>query len=265
MAYSPEKQRVVIKLGTSTLTHPTGRMNLQHFHNLVRNFADLFNAGIELILVSSGAVSLGMSKLGLQERPIATPAKQACAAVGQCELMYLYDRQFANYNVTVAQVLLTKAVLNESSENAGNCMEELIRRGVVPIVNENDTVAIDELQLEIGENDSLAAIVAGLVHADLLVLLSDIDGLYDADPHRDSAAKLIPIVERIDDSIEALAGGAGTPNAKGGMVTKIAAAKIATAQDIDMVILNGQRPDNIYDLLMKGKPVGTRFLAQPKA
>ncbi len=255
-------KRVVIKLGTSTLTHPTGRMNLRRFHNLVRVMADLHNAGKELILVSSGAVGLGIGKLGLRERPTATPEKQACAAVGQCELMYLYDRQFANYSVTVGQVLLTKAVLNsDGGTNAGNCIEQLLRMGIIPIVNENDTVAIDELELEIGENDSLAAIVAGISKADLLILMSDIDGLYSADPHKDADAHLIPIVEKIDASIESIAGGAGTPNARGGMATKISAAKIATQAGIDMVIVNGQRPEVLYDLFAD-EQVGTRFLAK---
>ena len=255
-------KRVVVKVGTSTLTHPTGRMNLQRFHNLVRVLADLHNAGKELILVSSGAVGLGIGKLGLRERPTATPQKQACAAVGQCELMYLYDRQFGNYSVTVAQILLTKAVLNsDGGVNAGNCMAQLIDMGVIPIVNENDTVAIDELELEIGENDSLAAIVAKLVHADLLVLMSDIDGLYSADPHRDENAELIPVVEQIDENIEKIAGGAGTPNGTGGMATKISAAKIATDAGIDMVILNGDRPENLYDLFAD-KQIGTRFISQ---
>lgn len=254
-------RRVVIKLGTSTLTHPTGRMNLRRFHNLVRVMADLHNAGKELILVSSGAVGLGIGKLGLRERPTATPAKQACAAVGQCELMYLYDRQFANYSVAVAQVLLTKAVLHDGGMNAGNCIEQLLQMGVVPIVNENDTVAIDELELEIGENDSLAAIVAGISNADLLILMSDIDGLYSEDPHKNADARLIPVVYEIDASIERIAGGAGTPNARGGMATKIAAAKIAGGYGIDMVILNGQQPDLLYDLF-SDLPVGTRFVAQ---
>lgn len=254
-------RRVVIKLGTSTLTHPTGRMNLRRFHNLVRVMADLHNAGKELILVSSGAVGLGIGKLGLRERPSSTPAKQACAAVGQCELMYLYDRQFANYSVTVGQVLLTKAVLNtDGGTNAGNCIEELLKMGIIPIVNENDTVAIDELELEIGENDSLAAIVAGISKADLLILMSDIDGLYSADPHKDTSASLIPIVYEIDESIEKIAGGAGTPNARGGMATKISAAKIANRHGIDMVIVNGQRPEVLYDLF-EDLSIGTRFIA----
>ena len=205
----------------------------------------------------------GVGQLGLRERPTDTPTKQACAAVGQCELMYLYDRQFGNYSVNVAQVLLTKAILNSNGGvNAGNCMERLLELGVIPIVNENDTVAIDELELEIGENDSLAAIVAGLVHADTLVLMSDIDGLYSADPHKDTNAKLIPVVHEITPEIEAVAGGAGTPNARGGMTTKISAAKIAAEAGIDMVIMNGEKPERLYDLLLNDEPVGTRFAAK---
>ena len=257
-----ECQRIVIKVGTSTLTHPTGKMNLRRFHNLVRVLADLSNAGRQLILVSSGAVGLGVGQLGLRERPTDTPSKQACAAVGQCELMSLYDRQFGNYSVNVAQILLTKAVLSSNGGvNAGNCMERLLEMGVVPIVNENDTVAIDELELEIGENDSLAAIVAGLVHADLLVLMSDINGLYSADPHKDESAELIPVVQQITPEIEAIAGGAGTPNARGGMATKINAAKVANAAGIDMVIMNGEKPERLYDLLLNDEQVGTRFVA----
>ncbi len=258
-----ESRRIVVKVGTSTLTHRTGKINLRRFHNLVRVLADLSNAGKQLILVSSGAVGLGVGQLGLRERPTDTPTKQACAAVGQCELMYLYDLQFANYSVNVAQVLLTKAILNSNGgTNAGNCMERLLEMGVIPIVNENDTVAIDELELEIGENDSLAAIVARLVHADALVLMSDIDGLYSADPHKNANAELIPIVREITPEIEAVAGGAGTPNARGGMATKINAAKMATAAGIDMVIMNGQKPEQLYDLLLDDQPIGTRFTAR---
>ncbi|MCQ2417231.1 MAG: glutamate 5-kinase [Oscillospiraceae bacterium] len=257
-----DSKRIVIKVGTSTLTHPTGRLNLRRFHNLVRVLADLSNAGKQLILVSSGAVGLGVGQLGLRERPTDTPTKQACAAVGQCELMHLYDAQFSNYSVNVAQVLLTKAILNSNGGvNAGNCMERLMEFGVIPIVNENDTVAIDELELEIGENDSLAAIVAGLVHADTLILMSDIDGLYSADPHKNKDAEMIPVVYQITEEIESIAGGAGTPNARGGMTTKISAAKMAVNAGIDMVIMNGEKPELLYNLLMNDENIGTRFVA----
>ena len=258
--------RIVIKVGTSTLTHTTGRMNIRHVETLCKVLSDIKNAGHEIVLVSSGAIGMGVGKLNLRERPSDMPTKQAAAAVGQCELMYLYDRQFGNYSVNVAQVLVTKAILNSNGGvNAGNCMEKLLEMGVIPIVNENDTVAIDELELEIGENDSLAAIVAGLVHADALILMSDIDGLYSADPHKDENAELIPIVTEITPEIEGVAGGAGTPNARGGMATKIAAAKMATAAGIDMVIMNGEKPERLYDLLLNDEAVGTRFVAQREA
>ena len=192
---------------------------------------------------------------------VITTTKQAAAAVGQCELMDMYDQQFANYGITVAQILLTKTILeNERINNVKNCFQRLLDMNVIPIFNENDTVAIDELELEIGENDSLSAIVASLVNADLLVILSDIDGLYSEDPRRCEHAKLIPVVEHIDAHIESIAGGAGTALGTG-MATKINAAKIATAAGIDMVILNGSQPELLYDLF-DGKPVGTRFLAK---
>lgn len=256
-----EKKRVVIKLGTSTLTHKTGRLNLRRVHNLVRVLSDLYNSGREIILVSSGAVGLGTGKLGLRSRPTDTPTKQAAAAVGQCELMYMYDKQFANYSITVAQILLTKTILeNERKKNVENCFQKLLQMGVIPIVNENDTVAIDELELEIGENDSLSAVVATLAKADLLLILSDIDGLYSADPRQSEDAQLIPVVETIDAQIEAVAGGAGSSLGTGGMATKINAAKIATAAGIDMVIMSGDDPEKLYDLF-EDKPIGTHFLA----
>lgn len=259
-----EKKRVVIKLGTSTLTHSTGRLNLRRVHNLIRVLADLHNAGREIVLVSSGAVGLGTGKLGLGARPTDTPTKQAAAAVGQCELMYMYDKQFANYSITVAQILLTKTILeNERQKNVENCFARLLEMGVIPIVNENDTVAIDELELEIGENDSLSAEVARLCRADLLVILSDIDGLYSSDPHRDANAQLIPEVTTIDDHIAQIAGGAGSALGTGGMATKINAARIATQAGIDMVIMNGDDPEKLYDLF-EDKSVGTLFHANAK-
>ena len=192
-------KRVVIKLGTSTLTHRTGRLNIRRVEKLVKIIADIQNAGNQVILVSSGSIGLGMAKLGLLERPSDTPTKQACAAVGQCELMYLYDKQFSEYSITVAQLLLTKYVLLEDRrKNVENALEQTIKMGVIPIVNENDTVAIDELELEVGENDSLAATVATIAKADLLIIMSDIDGLYDKDPHTHPDAKLIPQVDEIN-------------------------------------------------------------------
>ncbi|MBQ9375113.1 MAG: glutamate 5-kinase [Ruminococcus sp.] len=256
------KKRIVIKLGTSTITHKTGRLNIRRVEQLVKNLADLQNAGHELIIVSSGALGLGMAKLGFSEKPKDTPSKQACAAVGQCELMYLYDNLFSNYSLNVAQMLLTKYILLEGrTENVQNALEKIIEHGVIPIVNENDTVAIDELELEVGENDSLAATVATLANADLLVIMSDIDGLYDSDPRQDPDAKLIPVVYEIDDKIRALAGGAGTRLGTGGMITKISAAEIANEHGIDMVIVNGKNPDNLY-YLFENVEIGTLFKAK---
>ena len=256
-----DKKRIVIKIGTSTLTHKTGRLNIRRVEELIKTIADLQNSGKEIIIVSSGAVGLGTAKLGLKERPKDTPSKQACAAVGQCELMYMYDNQFAKYSLTVAQILLTKVVIeSESRVNVINTFQKLLEHNVIPIVNENDTVAIDELLLEVGENDSLAAIVAHLSQADLLIILSDIDGLYDKDPHSNPDAKLIHVVEEITDEIRNLAGGAGTSFGKGGMITKINAADIAKSAGIDMVIMNGNNPENLYNFF-EGKQTGTLFKA----
>ena len=255
------KKRIVVKLGTSTLAHKTGRLNIRRMGNLVRVLSDLQNAGKEIIIVSSGAVGLGVGKLGLREKPTDTPTKQAAAAVGQCELMYLYDDLFDNYGITVAQVLLTKAIIGtEREKNVENAMEKLISMGVIPIVNENDTVAIDELELEIGENDSLSAVVARLAHADLLIILSDIDGLYDSDPHKNPDAHFIPVVTEIDESIEEMAGGAGSKLGTGGMATKINAAKIANDAGIDMIIMNGNNPDKLYGLF-ENDETGTIFIS----
>lgn len=257
-----ERKRVVVKVGTSTLTHRTGRLNIRRVENLVKTLADLQNAGHEIVLVSSGAIALGMGKLGMTKRPQDTPGKQACAAVGQCELMYMYDKFFAEYSIVVAQVLLTKYVLLEDRrQHVVNSMERLLSQGVIPIVNENDTVAIDELELEVGENDSLAANVAMIANADLLVIMSDIDGLYDKDPHVHEDARLIPEVGRITDDIRDLAGGAGSALGTGGMATKIKAVEIAHAADIDVVLMNGKNPRKLYDLF-EDKPVGTIFAKQ---
>ena len=257
-----ERKRVVVKVGTSTLTHRTGRLNIRRVENLVKTLADLQNAGHEIVLVSSGAIALGMGKLGMTKRPQDTPGKQACAAVGQCELMYMYDKFFAEYSIVVAQVLLTKYVLLEDRrQHVVNSMERLLSQGVIQIVNENDTVAIDELELEVGENDSLAANVATIANADLLVIMSDIDGLYDKDPHVHEDARLIPEVGRITDDIRDLAGGAGSALGTGGMATKIKAVEIAHAADIDVVLMNGKNPRKLYDLF-EDKPVGTIFAKQ---
>ncbi len=257
-----DKKRVVIKLGTSTLTHKTGKLNIRRMTNLVRVISDLQNSGKEIIIVSSGAVGLGAGKLGLPEKPKDTQTKQAVAAIGQCELMHVYDDMFAKYSITVAQILLTKTIIDnpDHSRNFVNTIEKLVGMGVIPIVNENDTIAIDELELEIGENDSLSAIVASLSDADLLLILSDIDGLYDADPRKNPDAKPIHVVEKITPEIERVAGGAGTSLGTGGMTTKINAAKIASEAGIDMIIMNGNDPELLYDLF-ENKDVGTIFMA----
>lgn len=255
------KKRIVIKLGTSTLAHKTGKLNIRRMSNLVRVLSDLQNSGKEIVIVSSGAVGLGVGKLGLREKPKDTPTKQAAAAVGQCELMYLYDDLFDNYGISVAQILLTKTDLDESrQQNVENTFAKLISMGVIPIVNENDTVAIDELELEIGENDSLSAMVAKLAHADLLVILSDIDGLYDSDPHKNPEAHFIPVVTEIDSHIEEMAGGAGSSLGTGGMATKINAAKIANEAGIDMIIMNGNNPEKLYGLF-ENDETGTIFIS----
>ena len=253
------KKRIVIKLGTSTLAHKTGKLNIRRMTNLTRVLADLQNAGHEIILVSSGAVGLGVGKLNLKERPKDTPSKQAAAAVGQCELMHIYDEMFSRYSITVAQILLTKTIISSPDriDNVRNAIDALTELGVIPIVNENDTVAIDELELEIGENDSLSAIVASIAGAEALIILSDIDGLYSEDPHENENAEIISVVEQIDEHI---AGGAGSKLGSGGMATKINAAKIATAAGVDMIIMNGRNPEDLYRLF-DGEPIGTYFPA----
>ena len=256
------KKRIVIKLGTSTLAHKTGKLNIRRMTNLTRVLADIQNAGHELILVSSGAVGLGVGKLNLPERPKDTPGKQAAAAVGQCELMHIYDEMFSKYSVTVAQILLTKTIIStpDRVDNVRNAIDALTGMGVIPIVNENDTVAIDELELEIGENDSLSAVVASIAGAEALIILSDIDGLYSSDPRKDEQASIIPVVEDIDSYIEAIAGGAGSGLGSGGMITKINAARIARAAGVDMLIMNGRNPEDLYRLF-DGEQIGTYFPA----
>ncbi|MDD6098807.1 MAG: glutamate 5-kinase [Oscillospiraceae bacterium] len=257
-----DKHRIVIKLGTSTLAHKTGKLNIRRMTNLVRVISDLHNSGREIIIVSSGAVGLGAGKLGLAEKPKDTRSKQAVAAIGQCELMHIYDDMFAKYSITVAQILLTKTIISnpDHCRNFENTIEKLVSMDVIPIVNENDTIAIDELELEIGENDSLSAMVAELSNADLLLILSDIDGLYDDDPRTNPDAKQIHFVKEITPEIERAAGGAGTKLGTGGMATKINAAKIAGEAGIDMIIMNGRDPELLYDLF-EDKEIGTYFRA----
>ena len=252
--------RIVVKVGTSTLAHATGRLNIRHVEELVKVLSDLKNAGHQIILVSSGAIGMGVGKLNLPGKPSDMPSKQAAAAVGQCELMYTYDKLFLQYNHTVAQVLLTGEDVDhpERRENFENTMERLLELGALPVINENDTIATAEIK--VGDNDTLGAIVACCTKADLLVLLSDIEGLYTADPRKDPDAKLIPTVEEVTPEIEALAGGVGSILGTGGMATKLRAAKMVTAQGCDMVITNGEHPERLYDIA-EGKDVGTRFVA----
>ena len=250
--------RIVIKLGTSTLAHKTGHLNIRRVEELCKVISDVKNAGHEAIVVSSGAIGMGIGKLGLKSRPEDIPTKQAAAAVGQCELMYTYDKLFSEYNHTVAQLLLTGADIenDERHNNFTNTLNRLLTLDAIPIINENDTVATEEIV--IGDNDTLAAIVAKSIKADVLVLFSDIDGLYTADPHKCSEAKLIPLVHKIDESITALAGGNGSSLGTGGMVTKLAAAKICMGCGCDMIITNGENPTSLYDII-EGKSVGTKF------
>ena len=253
--------RIVIKIGTSTLAHPTGHLNIRRVEELCKIISDIKNSGHEVIMVSSGAIGMGVGKLGLISRPADIPTKQAAAAVGQCELMYTYDKLFSEYNHTVAQLLITgDDVQNETRhENFSNTLNRLLELGAIPIINENDTVSTKEIV--IGDNDTLAAIVAESVKADKLVLLSDIDGLYTADPHTNPDARLIPVIWSIDDSIMALAGGSNGSQGTGGMVTKLQAAKICMNCGCDMIIANGSKPTNLYDIIA-GKSVGTTFTGE---
>ena len=251
-------QRIVVKIGTSTVAHHTGLLNIRRVEELCKVLSDLKNAGHEIILVSSGAIGMGVGKLSLAQRPSDIPTKQAAAAVGQCELMYTYDKLFAEHNHTVAQILLTAYDVDHPDrfENFKNTMHRLLELKALPIINENDTVATEELG--IGDNDTLGAIVAVSMEADLLILLSDIDGLYTADPHTHPEATLIAEIPEITREIWDLAGGAGSSLGTGGMATKLQAASICTKSGCDMVIANGAEPAILYDIA-EGKPVGSRF------
>lgn len=250
--------RMVVKVGTSTLAHPTGCLNIRHVEVLVKTLSDLANAGHEIVVVSSGAIGMGIGKLTLDGKPEDMPTKQAAASVGQCELMYTYDKLFGEYNHVVGQILLTGSDFSheDRKKNFENTIYRLIELGVIPIVNENDTIATEEIS--VGDNDTLAAMTACSVKADLLVLLSDIDGLYTKDPHKNEDATLIPVVTEITPSIESLADGGGSALGTGGMVTKIHAARMAMENGVDMVIANGSRPEVLYDIA-EGKLAGTRF------
>ena len=251
--------RIVVKVGTSTLAHPSGLINIRRVEELCKVMSDLKNAGHDIILVTSGAIGMGAGKLQLSERPRDVAAKQAAAAVGQCELMYTYDKLFSEYNHTVAQLLMTGSDFENEERhiNFKNTMDKLLEFKALPIINENDTVATEEIK--VGDNDTLSAMVAVNVSADLLILLSDIDGLFTADPHTDPNAKLISVVSEINDDILALGGDEGSAFGTGGMRTKLHAAQICTEKNCDMIIANGEKPDILYDIF-DVKAVGTRFI-----
>ena len=255
--------RIVIKIGTSTLAHKTGLLNIHRVEELCKIMSDLKNAGNEVILVSSGAIGMGVGKLSLSEKPSDIPTKQAAAAVGQCELMYTYDKLFSEYNHTVAQILVTGDDIANTDRKVNfiNTTRRLLELGALPIINENDSVSVNEI--EIGDNDTLGAIVATAIEADLLIILTDTDGLYTADPRKDSNAKLLHTVTEITSDIENMIGGAGSKLGTGGMITKINAAKIVNKSSIDMVIANGNNPEVLYDIV-GGKDVGTRFIGKVK-
>ena len=263
--YLKDKKRIVIKVGSSSITYPeTGRMNLDKIEKLVRVLADLANSGKEVILVSSGAIPVGSRVLGMEHKPSQKAQKQACAAVGQASLMMVYQKFFAEYQHSVAQILLTKYTMirTESRHNAENTFNELLRMGVIPIVNENDTVATDEI--EFGDNDTLSAIVAALVKADFLILLSDIEGLYPDDPHKNPDAEFIDTVEYISDEIIAMGKGVGSAVGTGGMSTKISAARIANDSGADMIITSSEDM-SVISRILEGEKTGTLFKAHKNA
>ncbi len=254
--------KLVIKVGTSTLAHATGKLNIRRTQELCRVISDLKNAGHEIILVSSGAIGMGVGKLALKEKPADIPTKQAAAAVGQCELMYTYDRLFTENGHTVAQILLTGAdfLAEDRHENFNNTLSRLLELDVLPIINENDTIATEEIK--VGDNDTLSALVAVSAKASALIILSDVDGLYDSDPHKNTGAKLIERIHGIPETLFALAGGEGSALGTGGMKTKLNAAKICVDKGVDMVIANGENPQILYDIVANRLSGYTRFFAK---
>lgn len=261
MINKTDVKRIVVKVGTSTLTYDTGKINIRRMSKLAQVLSDLKNAGIEVTLVTSGAIGVGVGKLGLKERPKDTPGRQAAATVGQCELMFLYDKFFGEYGNITGQLLVTKDDFEDKERhtNLHNSFMKLFEYGAIPIVNENDSVAVEEIVF--GDNDSLSAHVAKIVDADTLIILTDIDGLFSANPREDENAVLIHSVDVITDDILALAGGTGTNRGTGGMITKLHAAQIATAAGINTVVMNGDDPEDIYKLI-DGRQIGTLFKAQ---
>ena len=257
------QNRIVVKVGTSTLTNEMGKSDLRSFDRLACVLADIQNMGYEVILVTSGAIAVGTSKLRMKSRPTSMRLKQAAASVGQCSIMFLYDKFFGDYDKTIGQILFSAEDMEneEKKENLINTFDSLLEMGIIPIVNENDSVSYTEIESEerlFGDNDTLSAVVAVLCRAKKLIILSDIDGFYDSDPRLHPEAKLIECIEQIDESVYALAGGAGSRRGTGGMKTKLQAAKIATAQGIDTIITNGKNPATLYDVV-SGKVAGTLF------
>lgn len=269
MAVCEKKKRIVVKVGTSTLTHDGGTINFRNIDAIARVLSDLHNMGHEVVLVSSGAIAVGAYKLSMAERPKDLDQKQAAASVGQCELMHLYDKFFGEYGKTVGQILLTGDDVEDEviRQNLISTFNALMKLSVIPIVNENDSVSFAEIETPaaghkvLGDNDKLSAIVAAFCGADLLVLLSDIDGLYDGNPLESEGARLIREVRVIDEDIMSIAGGVGTSRGTGGMITKLEAARFAMERGIDMVISNGAKPQLLYDIV-EGKSAGTLFVGR---
>ena len=257
-------KRIVVKVGTSTLTYETGKTNIRRMARLATVLSDLHNSGLEIVLVTSGAIGVGVGKLGLKERPQDTPGRQAAATVGQCELMFIYDKLFGEYGQIIGQLLITRSDIenDERRNNLINSFEKLFEYGAIPIVNENDSVAVEEIVY--GDNDSLSANVARLVHADALIILTDIDGFFSGNPHEDENAELIPYVEEITDELLALAAPSDTKQGTGGMITKLLAAKLATEAGINTFVMNGSDPADIYKLL-DGNQIGTFFKGSEKS
>lgn len=258
-----EIKRLVVKVGTSTLTYDTGKINIRRMSLLARTLSDLKNSGMEIVLVTSGAIGVGVGKLGLAQRPKDTPGRQAAATVGQCELMFLYDKFFSEYGNTIGQLLVTRDDFEneERHGNLRNAFMKLFEYGAIPVVNENDSVAVEEIVF--GDNDSLSAHVAKSVEADALIILTDIEGLFSANPRENEDAVLIHTVDELTDDIFALAGGSGTERGTGGMITKLHAAKIATEAGISTIVMNGSDPEDIFKLL-DGRQIGTLFKAKKK-
>lgn len=261
-----DNNRTVIKVGTSTLTYENGKINYRRVESLCKVISDLQNRGEQIVFVSSGAIGVGMGKVGLEVRPSETRKKQALASIGQCELMFMYDKIFGEYNHSVAQILLTRYAVETSQkrQNVINTIDELLSMNIIPVINENDTVAIDELEgNNFGDNDMLSAIVAELVDADRLIILTDIDGLYNSNPRTNPSAEKIDVVEEITTEIFNMAAGSGSNRGTGGMITKLQAAEYATQRGTEVCVINGSNPENLYEIF-EGNNIGTIFRANNK-